>query len=282
MLKFYLKGSNINMIKSICFIIMLVINLISISSTYAANIYKPNSIGFNYLKFIEIMVPETMTVLMIAYDSKDEFKSSLDSNLVKKAEIKTEQIDEIYNKPWGNKIVNAQAYADIVDLDNGKSICIIKAKTKKILSLTIVHELMHCKTTELNEWNKLAPKADIFLKEKIESQDRKIISNKLKQYVLEEVHARIMAFILTKKYDHSGEMYFIKDKLYKSYPNNPGVNSVFYGYKMCLIKECPITPAEIMEMLIKDKGFVERLKEDIRLAYEFEKIHKRKNNVFKI
>lgn len=270
------------MIKSICFIIMLVINLISISSTYAANIYKPNSIGFNYLKFIEMMVPETMTVLMIAYDSKDEFKNSLDSNLVKKAEIKTEQIVEIYNKPWGNKIVNARAYADVVDLDNGGSICIIKAKTKELLSVTIMHELMHCKTTELDEWNKFAPKADIFLKKEIKSKEGKIISNKLKQYILEEVHSRIMAFILTKKYDHAGEMEFIKDRLYKSYPNNPGVNSVFYGYKMCLIKECPITPAEIMEMLIKDKGFVERLKKDVILAYEFEKKHKRKNNVFEI
>ena len=87
---------------------------------------------------------------------------------------------------------------------------------------------------------------------------------------------------MTKKYDHAGEIDFIKDRLYKSYPNNPGVNSVFYGYKMCLIKECPITPAEIMKMLIQDEEFIERLKQDVILAYEFEKKHKRKNNVFEI
>lgn len=247
------------------------LGLLAPTASQAANIYTPGTDAHYLASTVVSVLPANMIPVIVLENDRETFHSQVSPQAEQIAGISFGKIRKIYQSDWKVGIPTAVAYADIIDLtqkSDGASVCVMRFKEAKYIKTSLMHEAMHCRTLHLAEWKQFAKQADRILGLEIRSSSGELISNKLKQYILEEVHARIMSFAIMKETGSIGDAHFFIHRLSAEFPKNPGKNSILYAIAMCDKKGgCDTDASGLMKILASDKGFIQAYAKDVDAAY---------------
>ncbi|WOF82083.1 hypothetical protein P5704_025125 (plasmid) [Pseudomonas sp. FeN3W] len=253
--------------------IAITIGILASNASLAANIYTKGTDAHFLSSTVASLLPANMIPVIVVENNRKGFLSQVNAHAAEAAGTSINNISKIYSADWKVGIPTAVAYADVIDLTreaDGASICVMRFKDNRYIKAALMHEAMHCRTTQLAEWNEFAPQANKLINLQIRSSSGDLISKKLKQYILEEVHARIMSFAIMKETGSIDDAQFFIHRLSAEFPKNPGKNSIKHAISICNDNGgCATDASDLMSILAEDKGFISAFAKDVDSAYMF-------------
>lgn len=243
---------------------------------HGANVYLPGTPAFELANSVEAFLPSNMVPVIVVEDDRRDFDAEVDRSVLTQHGLNDVRFNEIQSQPWSVSIGGAQAYAKVISLDkadDGRAVCFMHFKSAEIAEIALMHEAMHCRTIYTAEWKQWAAQAQKVIPTQIIGSDSNAIPTGLKQYVLAEVHARIMSYLLMNETRTTGDSHFFLNNLTADYPRNPGKNSIIRGLNLCKEVGCDSDASELMKALSKDEAFINAYIADVNAAYGQHLIH---------